>query len=61
MYFKFRKVTNCCPHFMTKEHMLKFAQKIKQLGEVECLPTYVLCGNSHVREFVCHIIVGFSN
>jgi hypothetical protein len=34
---------------------------IKQFGEAECLPTNVFSGNWHVREFVWHIIVGFSN
>jgi hypothetical protein len=31
--------------------MLKFAKVMKQFGEVECLPTNVLSGNRHIREF----------
>jgi len=34
---------------------------VTQFGEVECWPTNVISGNRCVREFVCHIMVGFSN
>lgn len=44
-----------------KKSMLKYAKVMTQFGEVECWPTNVLSGNRSVREFVCHIMVGFSN
>lgn len=44
-----------------EEKYVKICQMVTQFGEVECWSTSVLSGNRCVREFVCHIMVGFSN
>jgi hypothetical protein len=44
-----------------EEKYVKICQMVTEFGEVECWPTNVLSGNRCIREFVCHIRVGFSN